>query len=109
MRRHKHLLSVLIFLGRLTFVYAEDHDTSPVINLGQLSIDGELRKPIVTQIESQKWVRQIIPHYLKFEIGNFETELLMPEMPHTVTVPQTYLHKIKSEDLKAKRTHDVQN
>lgn len=80
------LLSLLGCMGLAVgenFLYADgaaanNEPQAGVIDLGQMSVNGELRKPSVTWIDSQKAVKDLIHAYLKPEFDAFESKLLEP-------------------------------
>lgn len=67
------------------FAYSETDSSPPaqsgggkVVDLGEMSVQGELRKPNISWIDSQKNVRDILPDYLKSEFNSFEAKLVTP-------------------------------
>ena len=64
----------LLFLA--AFGQAIAAEESGVIDLGEFSVTGELRKPSIQFIESQKSVREVLPEIFKAEFEEFENTLL---------------------------------
>src|SRR3989338_1957163 len=51
-------------------------DDSKVVDLGEMSVHGEIRRPAITWIDSQKPVKDVLSDIVKKEFERFETELL---------------------------------
>jgi len=49
-----------------------------VIDLGNLEVQGDVRRPLVQLVESQKFQRQYQEALAKKSLKDLETELLMP-------------------------------
>lgn len=73
---------IQIFMGLVSFVgvaHAEEGGSSSVVDLGQLSVTGEVRRPAISWIDSQKSVREMVPSLVKSEYDAYESELLEPK------------------------------
>lgn len=71
------VLFTLFILILSSFSYCEEND-SKVIDLGEMSVTGEVRKPSIQWIDSQKSVKEHLPSLLKGEFERFEEQLLRP-------------------------------
>ena len=56
------------------FVFGKDK----VLDLGELEITGEVRRPNVNKVYSKKYFDKAMSNMAKQELQNFEAELLMP-------------------------------
>lgn len=69
--------------AQVVFAVAPSAETpSKVVDLGELSVNGEVRRPNITWIDSQKLVNEALPGVVKAEIELFESRLLEPDLPH---------------------------
>jgi hypothetical protein len=55
---------------------AESNESSQVVDLGQMSVSGDVRKPSISWIDSQKAVRDQVPGFLKYDFEEFERTLI---------------------------------
>lgn len=65
----------LLLLGVVLGSQASEPEPQ-VIDLGQTSVNGELRKPAISWIDSQKSVREALSDHLRVELKAFEAEVL---------------------------------
>lgn len=49
-----------------------------VLDLGQLEVEGEVRKPGVSWIDSQKKMKGLLPELFKMEMQRLERKMLAP-------------------------------
>jgi hypothetical protein len=49
-----------------------------VIDLGQLEVEGEVRRPQLAWIDSQRHLKDLLPGFHRSEFGAFEAELTRP-------------------------------
>ncbi len=71
----------LTFLMGVTLISASVHaNEGKVVDLGEMSVQGELRRPAITWIDSQKSVRELMPSIWKSEYESFELQLLEPTL-----------------------------
>jgi hypothetical protein len=68
-----------------------------VIDLGELEIEGEVRKPNINWIDSQKKLKNMMPIYHQIEFSNLEKQMLVPESPKQA--------EMNIEIVKAKAAH----
>jgi hypothetical protein len=71
-------VELLIAIGSLLstdHLWAQDSDSS-VVDLGQVSVTGEVRRPAISWIDSQKAAREAVPGLLKSEFEKYEENLL---------------------------------
>lgn len=68
------VLSLFAWKGK-----AEEESSSSVVDLGQLSVTGEVRRPAISWIDSQKSVREMVPALIKIEYDAYEQTLLEPK------------------------------
>jgi len=61
-------------------VLADADESSKVVDLGQMSVTGDVRRPTITWIDSQKTVREKLPSLVKEDYEIFEASLLQPEV-----------------------------
>lgn len=59
-----------------TSSWAFADNSSQVVDLGQMSVSGDVRKPSISWIDSQKAVRDQIPVFLKCDFEEFEKTLI---------------------------------
>ncbi len=74
--RNLVVTSWLLFLSLCSF--AKENGASTVIDLGEISVEGELRKPAITWIDSKKAVNEVVPSLFESEFDSFEHSLLSP-------------------------------
>jgi len=56
----------------------KSHRAGQVIDLGQLEIEGEVRRPNVNWIDSQRRVKDMLPIFHRAEFKALEDQLLRP-------------------------------
>ena len=69
---------LLLILLLPTFAAAEPKAKGKVIDIGNLEVDGELRRPNVNWIDSQKRIKDLLPAFHREEFRALERELLKP-------------------------------
>ena len=86
------ILFLFTLLCASSWAFADGDDSSKVVDLGQMSVSGDVRKPSISWIDSQKAVRDQIPVFLKYDFEEFERTLMehssdqKSEEPSTVRV-----------------------
>jgi len=80
---NKIAVGLLIQIGiQLTPAFAANAPEKPpgkVVDLGETSVNGEVRRPSITWIDSQKSVRDDLPEVFRKEFDEFEGCLLKEE------------------------------
>lgn len=69
---------LLCLMGLLSIQSLSYADDSKVVDLGEMSVHGEIRRPAITWIDSQKPVKDVLSSVVKKEFERFEAELLRP-------------------------------
>src|SRR4051812_40551020 len=69
---------LLLFIFQSTCFCQNVFANSGVIDLGEMSVEGELRRPSITWIDSQKPVNSVLGAYMDEEFERFESSLLHP-------------------------------
>jgi hypothetical protein len=59
-------------------VSAGEVDSDKMVDLGEISVMGEVRRPNLLWIDSQKSVRELLPEIIKSEYEAYTKELLEP-------------------------------
>lgn len=72
------LLAVCCSLSSPSGGIAQEAKSASVVDLGEMSINGELRRPSVQWIESKKALRPELPKIAQKELERLEEELLRP-------------------------------
>jgi hypothetical protein len=82
MRLANLMISLMLLQGMA--VAAETTGTPParaagsVIDLGQLEVEGEIRRPNINWVDSQKRVKDMLPGFHQAEFKSVEDQLLKP-------------------------------
>lgn len=72
------LLVVCGILSPPSGAIAQEAKSASVVDLGEMSINGELKRPTVQWIESKKALRPELPKIAQKELERLEEELLRP-------------------------------
>ena len=69
-----------VMLGMTASLCAWSADSSKVVDLGEMEVQGDIRRPAITWIDSQKPVKDGLSSIIKTEFERFETQLLAPAL-----------------------------
>lgn len=75
------MFALLMVFQLISFGFCEE--PSQTVDLGQMSVSGEVRRPAINWIDSQRTVKGKIPEFLKADYEQFVQRLLKPELPET--------------------------
>ncbi|MBF0208037.1 MAG: hypothetical protein HQK53_14250 [Oligoflexia bacterium] len=70
--------ALVSILATLTLMFSNIGRGSNTVDLGDINVAGEVRKPSIAWIDSQKAVKDQLPDIFKNEFAEFEAELLKP-------------------------------
>lgn len=82
---------LLLILSSIS-VFADSNSPGKTIDLGQLEIEGELRRPNVQWLDSQKRLKEYVSRIYAEQFHHLEDELLKP-MTHS-----EFESELKKED-----------
>ena len=83
-------------------------DSPRTVDLGEMSVNGEIRRPSIQWIDSQKPVKDLLPEIVKIEFERFEAALLAPAQLQSLegapktTAENSHAGKVKSSLSKVK-------